>query len=176
MDCEIPYYYIDPREYLDPPPMPTEQTPWITRAFSTFRIRNDTRKPPSLSLTPDPPAKVWIPRLIIRTVYLCLQSFVVACYFAGHNAPGPDKCFRIWLTHLRGRASDKRLIFLQANDLRIPDVLHLSPRLPHRNPLTNFASFVFSRCCCCCCVVFCARLSRNCEVTGNTFASRSFSI
>lgn len=115
-----------------------------SHAFSTFRIRNDTRKPLSpSSLTPDPLVKVWIPELIIRTVYLCLQSFVVACYLAVHNAPSPDKCFRIWLTHLRGRASDKRLIFLRANDLRIPDVLRLLPLPPppHLLPISLLLSF-----------------------------------
>lgn len=116
---------------------PRGKTPWITRAFprSEYEMTRGSH-PASLTLSPDPPRRRFeFLGWSLGQVYLCLQSFVVACCLAGHNAPSPDKCFHIWLTHLWGRASDKRLIFLRANDLHIPDLLIClapppSPHLP----------------------------------------------
>jgi len=81
------------------------------------------------------------------------------------QCPRPRQVFSYLIDPSPGQASDKRLIFLRANDLHIPD-LYLPPRLPNLLPISLLLSFL------CCYVAFYVYLSRNCEVTGNARAGR----
>lgn len=138
----------------DPPLVLKGQTLWITRQVRHPNTWDDTRKP-SLHLS--------IPYTnfhgegseffaqSLGRVYTCVYAIFCSGLLPRRpQCPGPGQVFSYLIDPSPGQGSDKRLIFLLANDLRIPDVLHLFllPSLPLPPiALTNFASFVFSRCC-----------------------------
>lgn len=86
--------------------------------------------------------------------------------------PGHRQVFSYLIDPSPRQGSDKRLIFLRANDLRIPDVLYLPPRPPFPSPSrhpslpSTLAQFRFF---CLFPLVRCSAgpHSQNCEVTGN---------
>lgn len=116
-----------PSEYRPPPRrVPKGQTLWITREVSNSW--DDTRKPASSHQVPPqlPRRRSWILGPVIRTVYTCV--YTIFCRGLLPRRPqcsGPRQVFSYLIDPSPGQGSDKRLIFLRANDLRIPDVLHL---------------------------------------------------
>lgn len=89
-----------------------------------------SQAPPSGSL-PTSMAKVWILGPVIRT-YTCVYTIFCSGLLPRRpQCSGTRQVFSYLIDPSSGQGSDKRLIFLRANDLRIPDVLHLlSPLFP----------------------------------------------